>query len=476
MNGLTKDFGTVRAVDDLSFTVEPGQVTGFLGPNGAGKTTTLRMALGLITPDQGTTTFNGLPYAALPEPTRQVGAVLETAFHPGRTGRNHLRVYCRAAGLPLDPRRRGPRPGRASARPGNARPAATPSACGSASAWPPRCSATPASWCSTSPPTGWTPRASSGCAASSATSPTTQGRTVLVSSHLLAEVEQTADRVVIVGAGRLVRQGSLDELRSGTAGSVLVRSPQAAALAELLARRRDDRRPHRRLQRRADRHRAAGRGGRPPRLLRRHRAARAARRTPAAWKRCTSGSPPARSSTPPAGRAPPRPDREPPDGRRLPRLVRAEWTKLLTTRVWIGLLLGSCLLVGGFAALFTAFAGNADSGHLPAVGTADYEQVALAVSANATILFIVLGIIGTTQEYRHRTATPTFLATPHRGRVVIAKLVAYALAGDPDGAGGDRRRRPGGVGLRRRQGAAPSLSGDNLRVLGGAGPRWSSTP
>jgi ABC-type transport system involved in multi-copper enzyme maturation permease subunit len=154
-------------------------------------------------------------------------------------------------------------------------------------------------------------------------------------------------------------------------------------------------------------------------------------------------------------------------GAAIPRLVRAEWTKLLTTRVWIGLLLGSCLLVGGFATLFTAFAGNADSGISP-VGTADYEQVALAVSANATILFIVLGIIGTTQEYRHRTATPTFLASPHRGRVVIAKLLAYALAAIPMAlvviavdvlvvsvyAGA--------------KGAAPSLSGDNLRVLGGA--------
>jgi hypothetical protein len=114
----------------------------------------------------------------------------------------------------------------------------------------------------------------------------------------------------------------------------------------------------------------------------------------------------------------------------LGRLVRAEWTKLLTTRVWIGLLLGSCVLVGGFAALFTGFAGGSGSG-LPAVGTPEYEQLVLAVSANATILFVVLGIIGTTQEYRHRTATPTFLASPHRGRVVIAKLIAYGLAAVP---------------------------------------------
>ncbi len=101
VSGLNKSFGPVRAVSDLSFTVEPGSVTGFLGPNGAGKTTTLRMLLGLLNPDVGTATFDGIPYAALPDPVRVVGAVLETAFHPGRSGRNHLRVYCRAAGLPL---------------------------------------------------------------------------------------------------------------------------------------------------------------------------------------------------------------------------------------------------------------------------------------------------------------------------------------------------------------------------------------
>ena len=111
VRGLTKSFGTVQAVTDLSFTVEPGSVTGFLGPNGAGKTTTLRMLLGLLHPDAGTATFDGTPYAGLPDPVRTVGAVLETAFHPARSGRNHLRVYCRAAGLPRLPGRRGPRPG-----------------------------------------------------------------------------------------------------------------------------------------------------------------------------------------------------------------------------------------------------------------------------------------------------------------------------------------------------------------------------
>jgi ABC-2 type transport system ATP-binding protein len=233
VRGLTKDFGTVRAVDDLSFTVEPGQVTGFLGPNGAGKTTTLRMALGLVTPDRGSTTFNGTPYAALPEPTRQVGAVLETAFHPARSGRNHLRVYCRAAGLattraddvleqvglgPAGDRKAGgyslgmrQRLGLATALLGD-----------------------PAVLVLDEPANGLDPEGIQWLRGFLRHLAHDQGRTVLVSSHLLAEVEQTADRVVIVGAGRLVRQGSLAELRAGNAGSVLVRSPRATALAELL--------------------------------------------------------------------------------------------------------------------------------------------------------------------------------------------------------------------------------------------------
>ena len=111
-------------------------------------------------------------------------------------------------------------------------------------------------------------------------------------------------------------------------------------------------------------------------------------------------------------------------------LVRAEWTKLFTTRVWIGLLLGACVMVAGFTVLLTAFAGDEESG-LPPVGTEVYEELAFATAANVVVLFLILGIIGMTQEYRHRTATPTFLTTPRRGRVVVAKLVGYALAAVP---------------------------------------------
>jgi len=100
VRGLTKRFGAVQAVGDLSFDVPAGRITGFLGPNGAGKTTTLRMALGLVAPTAGEALIGGRRYTQLPQPRRVVGAVLEaTGFHPGRTGRDHLRILGRDAGV-----------------------------------------------------------------------------------------------------------------------------------------------------------------------------------------------------------------------------------------------------------------------------------------------------------------------------------------------------------------------------------------
>src|SRR4029078_12382563 len=97
---LTKKFGSLTAVDDLSFRVEPGRITGFLGPNGAGKTTTLRMLLGLVRQTSGTATIGGKRYAEIPQPQRVVGAALEaTNFHPGRSGRNHLLVMADTPGV-----------------------------------------------------------------------------------------------------------------------------------------------------------------------------------------------------------------------------------------------------------------------------------------------------------------------------------------------------------------------------------------
>ncbi|GAB3360123.1 ABC transporter permease [Modestobacter lapidis] len=150
------------------------------------------------------------------------------------------------------------------------------------------------------------------------------------------------------------------------------------------------------------------------------------------------------------------------------RLVRSEWTKLLTTRVWLGLLLASCLLSVGFAVLLTAFAGNPQSG-IPPVGSSQYEQLAFAVPANVTVLTLILGIIGTTQEYRHRTATPTFLATPRRGHVVIAKLLAYAVAAAPFALAVVAVTTLTVVLHAGARGAAPAWDADDLGVLARSG-------
>lgn len=112
VSDLSKRFGSVHAVDGLSFVVEPGQVTGFLGPNGAGKTTTLRMALGLITPDLGSATYAGTPYSSLAHPSSQVGAVLETAFHLVAADEATYAFIARPRGCPMNvPMRSWPRSG-----------------------------------------------------------------------------------------------------------------------------------------------------------------------------------------------------------------------------------------------------------------------------------------------------------------------------------------------------------------------------
>jgi ABC-2 type transport system permease protein len=148
-------------------------------------------------------------------------------------------------------------------------------------------------------------------------------------------------------------------------------------------------------------------------------------------------------------------------------LVRAEWTKLFTTRVWIGLLAGACVMAGGFAALLTGLAGQ--EGGPPPVGSPDYEALALAVASNAVVFALILGIIGMTQEFRHRTATPTFLTTPKRGRVVVAKLVAYALAAVPFALAAVAVTVAVVVVYAGARGAAPSLTGENAEVLLSAG-------
>ena len=212
--------------------MEPGSITGFLGPNGAGKTTTLRMLLGLERPDAGTATFDDRPYASLAAPVRTVGAVLETAFHPARSGRNHLRVYCRAAGLPTS--RADEALGQVGlADAGDRRAGGYSLGMRQRLALAGALLGEPSVLVLDEPANGLDPEGIQWLRGFLRYLAHEEGRTVLVSSHLLSEMEQTADRVVIVGAGRLVREGSITELRSHAsgAGTVFVRSPEAERLA-----------------------------------------------------------------------------------------------------------------------------------------------------------------------------------------------------------------------------------------------------
>jgi ABC-2 type transport system ATP-binding protein len=234
IDGLTKRFGEVVAVDDLSFEVDQGTVVGFLGPNGAGKTTTLRTLLGLVTPTAGSARIDGKPYRELADPIRHVGAVLEaSSFHPGRSARNHLRVVATAAGLPLA------RADEVLAEVGLAE-AARRRVGGFSLGMRQRLGLAtallgdPQVLILDEPANGLDPEGVHWLRAV-LRELADQGRTVLVSSHVLAEVAQTVDQVVIIAAGRLVTQSTLAALTARTDQLVRVRTPQAETLRSLLA-------------------------------------------------------------------------------------------------------------------------------------------------------------------------------------------------------------------------------------------------
>jgi ABC-2 type transport system ATP-binding protein len=233
---LTKQYKQLRAVDDLSFSVRSGRVTGFLGPNGAGKTTTLRMLLGLVTPTAGSATIGGRRYADLDQPVRHVGAVLEASgAHRGRTGVNHLRVICAAAGLPPE------RADEALALVGLS-PAATRRFKGYSLGMRQRLGIAaailgdPRVLILDEPANGLDPEGIRWMRDLLKTL-AAEGRTVLVSSHLLGEMQLLADDVVIVAAGRLVRQGPMQDVvgSMGAAVQVRVRTPDPARLTSALA-------------------------------------------------------------------------------------------------------------------------------------------------------------------------------------------------------------------------------------------------
>ena len=225
VQGLTKRFGSLIAVDDLSFSVEPGRITGFLGPNGAGKTTTLRMLLGLVRPTSGSATIGGQSYSEIKQPLGVVGAALEaTNFHPGRSGRDHLRVLADTAGvdnkrvdemlemvgIPAAARKRAgsysmgmrQRLGLAAALLGD-----------------------PQVLLLDEPANGLDPEGIRWLRLL-LRHLSSQGKTILISSHMLSEVEQTVDDVVIIANGKLIRQGAINDLATEHASTVRTSDPQ----------------------------------------------------------------------------------------------------------------------------------------------------------------------------------------------------------------------------------------------------------
>ncbi|MDQ3895827.1 MAG: ATP-binding cassette domain-containing protein [Actinomycetota bacterium] len=226
---LTKRFGEVLAVDNLSFSLSQGSVTGFLGPNGAGKTTTLRMLLGLVAPTEGTATIRGRPYRSLADPIRHVGAALETSsFHPGRRARDHLRVIATAAGVPE------PRVDAVLAEVGLTD-AAHRKVRGFSLGMRQRLALAvallgePSVLVLDEPANGLDPEGVHWLR-SFLRSYASAGGTVLVSSHLLSEVALTVDEVVVISQGRLVAHSSLDDLAQRATPGVRIRTPQPQAL------------------------------------------------------------------------------------------------------------------------------------------------------------------------------------------------------------------------------------------------------
>ncbi|MCW2726224.1 MAG: transporter related [Frankiales bacterium] len=234
-HGLTKRYGDKLAVDDLSFTVRPGTVTGFLGPNGAGKSTTMRMILGLDAPTSGSVTVNGKPYREHTAPLHEVGALLEArAVHTGRSAYNHLLALAQTSGIP---RRRvgevieivglqdvarkragafslgmGQRLGIATALLGN-----------------------PQTLVLDEPVNGLDPEGIRWIR-ELLKSLADQGRTVFVSSHLMSEMAQTAEHLIVVGRGRLIADTSVEQFIADASGNVVrVRTPAPDAMRSLLA-------------------------------------------------------------------------------------------------------------------------------------------------------------------------------------------------------------------------------------------------
>ncbi len=234
VRGLTKHFGPTAAVEDLSFTVQPGQVTGFLGPNGAGKSTTMRMILGLDTPTAGTALIQGKPYHELKDPLRTVGALLDARWvHPNRSARAHLQWMAASNGIPksrVDEVLRLVGLSEVAGKNAGGFSLGMSQRLGLAGAL----LGDPPVLLFDEPVNGldpegilWIRRFMQRLA--------TEGRTVLVSSHLLSEMSQTAEHLVVIGRGRLISDSTVQEfIDRSSESTVRVRSPQLDMLRSVL--------------------------------------------------------------------------------------------------------------------------------------------------------------------------------------------------------------------------------------------------
>jgi ABC-2 type transport system ATP-binding protein len=234
VHDLTKRYGEKVAVDHLSFTVEPGRVTGFLGPNGAGKSTTMRLILGLDHPTSGTATINGRRYSDLPQPLHTVGALLEArSVHPGRSARNHLLFLAQTQGLPAS---------RVDEVLGlvGLRDVASKRAGGFSLGMGQRLGIAaallgdPQVLLLDEPVNGLDPEGVLWIR-NLMKQLASEGRTILVSSHLMNEMAVTADHLIVIGRGRLITESTTDEVIARSADkSVRVRTPDAARLTQLI--------------------------------------------------------------------------------------------------------------------------------------------------------------------------------------------------------------------------------------------------
>jgi ABC-2 type transport system ATP-binding protein len=233
VDALTKTYGSRRAVDNLTFEIKPGRVTGFVGPNGSGKSTTMRMMVGLTQPDAGQVLYNGTPFRQLLNPTRTIGAALDASAHPGRTARDHLRTMCTAAALPM---RRvdevledvgltsvaGQRVGGFSLGMGQ-RLALAGALLGE-----------PETLLLDEPANGLDPDGIRWLR-TYLRSYADRGRAVFVSSHLIAELAMFADDLVVIGAGRLLTAAPVAAIVDSSERSVVVETPEPAKLSAVLA-------------------------------------------------------------------------------------------------------------------------------------------------------------------------------------------------------------------------------------------------